>query len=62
MKCLDCGEDKVLRLYEDTRTPPLDEEPCICRDCKIAALAQCIEELEEAAQAYKTELEELTEL
>jgi hypothetical protein len=42
-KCMDCCESTPL-LYEDPRVPPLDIEPCLCRDCALGNLDEVIED------------------
>lgn len=43
MKCFDC-DSKTDRLFDDPRVPPLDTEPCLCRDCLRTAAEEMIEE------------------
>ncbi len=55
MKCQEC-DNNVRRLYDDPRTPPLDTEACLCRDCLQTAAEECIEECEEAIAELKRSL------
>lgn len=53
-ECAECME-KARKLFDDPRDPPLEEEPCLCLDCLLTALADEIEEKER-------ELKELNEI
>jgi hypothetical protein len=43
--CLECGEGQET-LFPDTKIPPLDTEPCLCRVCAHSHAAEQIEEHE----------------
>lgn len=36
MKCFEC-EDAVKKLFDDPRSPPLEEGPCLCLNCVYVA-------------------------
>lgn len=42
-ECAECGDNKKLE-YEDIRSPPMDEGICLCKDCYITAILECIDE------------------
>lgn len=56
-ECVECTA-KVRKLYDDPRDPPLDEDPCLCLDCLVVALADEIEEKENEL----TELKDLHDI
>ena len=43
-----CAECEILtisdEMYKDLRSPPLSEEPCLCRDCAETAADEAVEE------------------
>jgi hypothetical protein len=41
--CEECGEADPQ--FNDPRSPPLEIEPCLCRDCFIAAAGDAIAEI-----------------
>ena len=41
--CQECGVTRRRKLFEDPRDPPIDDEPCLCKDCYLAALDDEIE-------------------
>ena len=52
LKCAEC-ERKFKKLYDDPRTPPLDEGPCLCHECTEISLEEVIETLEEELKTIK---------
>lgn len=53
MKCMECNEAKAVA--NDPRNPPLDEDPCLCRDCVVDALDDAIGDLEQEIEDLKKE-------
>lgn len=45
--CADCGAKFIPGLYDDPRSPPLEEGPCLCESCHDAALDDAITDLED---------------
>jgi len=50
--CWSCGEEILEKedWYPDPKTPPLDTDDCLCKDCCIGHLDEVIEEMTEELQ------------
>lgn len=59
MRCKECLTSKLDKLYEDPRTPPLDDGEIICKDCTKMALEDVIHELLEQVAEYQHRLNRL---
>lgn len=59
--CWSCGEEILNNeeWYPDPKTPPLDEDDCLCKGCCIAHLDDVIEEHEDELKLLKIKKEEL---
>lgn len=44
MRCQDCGKTGFRRLFDDPSDPPLDVYPCLCVDCVMTHISDCIED------------------
>lgn len=59
MRCEYCTSTGHKRLYPDPRTPPLDTEDCLCKDCAIVGLEEEIENAEQRVEDLKEQLRRL---
>jgi len=59
MRCLECGEARKKKLYEDPRDPRLEDGPCVCIDCYRQFIETFIDEAEENIENWKAELKKL---
>ena len=57
--CMEC-EEKAEELHDDPRTPPLEIEPCLCRECFINAASDEIDEYEEKIASLKKAISRVT--
>jgi len=65
-ECFECGllredTDEEWRLFNDLRDPPLDTEPCLCKDCYINIINECIDDYEQAILELNALKEKLLE-
>jgi hypothetical protein len=44
MRCKNCDETGLRRLFDDPNNPPLDENPCLCADCSSNFIEDLISE------------------
>tara|TARA_Y100000310_G_scaffold195873_1_gene195887 strand:- start:4928 stop:5113 length:186 start_codon:yes stop_codon:yes gene_type:complete len=56
--CSACN-NKTKELHTDPRTPPLEEEPCLCRGCTLAAWEYVAEEHQENLLEARAEIKRL---
>lgn len=53
MKCMGYCEEGALATHHDPKTPPLDVEKCLCKDCFFAHCDEALEELNEEIDAIQ---------
>ena len=59
MKCQECGGVRIKKLYDDPRTPPLDDKACLCVECFTAVTSELADAAEDEAGHWRQEIEKV---